>query len=148
MSGITSNHGSDQSIPVATFPDVTPMSDVLTDRSVAQVKPRAKRLEIADAKEPGLYLIVQPSGVKSWAARTRNAEGQSKKITLGKYPTIPLAMARTEARKRLQRAKFGYDSDETLAAAIAEFELKHVPKLRPSTQLYTRRVLARVEVMG
>ncbi len=116
---------------------------VLTDRSVAQVKPQGKRLEIADAKEPGLYLIIQSTGKKSWAARTRNAEGKSKKIGLGKYPTIPLAMARAEARKRLQRAKFGYDSDETFADAVAEFELKHVPKLRPSTALYTRRVLAR-----
>ena len=55
---------------------------------------------------------------------------------------IPLAMARAEARKRLQRAKFGYDSDESFADAVAEFELKHVSKLRPSTTS-TRRVLAR-----
>jgi hypothetical protein len=115
---------------------------VLTDRGVAQAKPQAKRYEVADATMPGLYLVVQPSGVKSWAARTRKDDGKSKKITLGRYPVLPLSIARLEARKALQRVKVGYadadaDNDETFAAAVAEFELKHVPKLRPSTALYT-----------
>jgi integrase len=116
---------------------------VLTDRGVAQVEPQAKRFEIADVTMPGLYLVVQPSGVKSWAVRLRR-DGKPAKITLrGRYPVLPLSMARIQAQRTLQRAAIGAADDETLVDAVAEFELKHVAKLRPSTQVYARRVLAR-----
>ena len=39
-----------------------------------------KRIELHDGN--GLYLVVQPSGSKSWAYRYR-IEGQSRKLTLG-----------------------------------------------------------------
>jgi hypothetical protein len=42
-----------------------------------------KRTEIPDAVCRGLYLIVQPSGVKSWAVRYRCAsDGKPCKLTL------------------------------------------------------------------
>ncbi len=47
------------------------MPVTLTDRVVQQAKAGSSRLEIADAVLPGLYLIVQPTGVKSWAVRYR-----------------------------------------------------------------------------
>ncbi|MDF2599401.1 MAG: integrase family protein, partial [Methylobacterium brachiatum] len=47
---------------------------VLTVQSVERHKPRPEaRLEIPDAALPGFYLIVQPSGFKSWAVRYRIA---------------------------------------------------------------------------
>src|SRR4051794_3146236 len=49
------------------------MATVLTAQGVLRVKPDpAKRIEIPDAVVPGLYSIVQPSGVKSWAVRYRH----------------------------------------------------------------------------
>ncbi|BAQ44264.1 MULTISPECIES: Arm DNA-binding domain-containing protein [Methylobacterium] len=43
-----------------------------TARSVELAKPDpAKRLELPDAALPGFYLVIQPSGAKSWAVRYR-----------------------------------------------------------------------------
>jgi hypothetical protein len=48
----------------------------LTAISIENAKPRMKdgefvRTEIPDAVKPGLYLVLQPSGRKSWAVRCR-----------------------------------------------------------------------------
>jgi hypothetical protein len=40
------------------------MAKLLTTAAVAKYRPGPKRREIADGGSPGLYLIVQPSGVK------------------------------------------------------------------------------------
>lgn len=58
------------------------MSKTLTAKFIANAKPAEKRLEIPDAACPGLYLIVNPTGAKSWAVRYRFA-GKPKKLTLG-----------------------------------------------------------------
>jgi hypothetical protein len=42
-----------------------------------------KRREIADAKASGLYLVIQPSGQKSWALRFRRPERATGKINFG-----------------------------------------------------------------
>lgn len=71
------------------------------------------RQEIADAALPGLYLVVQPSGAKSWALRYRQ-EGKPAKLTLGPViidrevalendPAIGAAMTLTEARAVARR---------------------------------------------
>ena len=58
------------------------MAKPLTAITVAKVRAGAKRREIPDGGCRGLYLVVQPSGVKSWAARYRY-RGKSGKHTLG-----------------------------------------------------------------
>ena len=59
------------------------MAKTLTTVAVRNLRPGRKRREIADRGSPGLYLIVQPSGRKSWALRLRRPNGQSAKVTLG-----------------------------------------------------------------
>lgn len=55
----------------------------MTAISVANARPnKKKRVEIPDTKCAGLYLIVQPSGAKSWAYRYRIG-GKPAKLTLG-----------------------------------------------------------------
>jgi integrase len=82
----------------------------LTD--VAIQKKRAnptKRLEIHDGH--GLYLVIQPSGHKSWAFRYRSA-GKSRKLVLGPYgeaPAIGVAKARALASAELVKVKAGGD---------------------------------------
>lgn len=56
----------------------------LTPASVEKHKPHKSRREIPDAAAPGLYLIVQPSGAKSFAMRFRNPHGRHVKLTLGR----------------------------------------------------------------
>ncbi len=65
----------------------------LTDLAVKNAECRASRYELPDPKTPGLYLVVQPSGVKAFAFRYRFA-GQARKLTLGQYPGLSLGQAR------------------------------------------------------
>ncbi|PZP53770.1 MAG: integrase [Agrobacterium fabrum] len=58
------------------------MSKTLTVKFIANAKPATSRREIPDAACPGLYLILNPTGAKSWAVRYRFA-GKPKKLTLG-----------------------------------------------------------------
>jgi integrase len=68
-----------------------------------------KRLEIPDPGKPGLFLVVQPSGKKSWAVRyRRRSDGQPRKYTLDGFPS--LAMARKLAQEALDKVAEGGDS--------------------------------------
>ena len=84
------------------------MSRPLTARTVETIKPLSHRQEIPDAHMPGLYLIVQPSGVRSWAVRYRSG-GQTRKHTLGPFPAIDLKTARDLASKALRAVAEGRD---------------------------------------
>src|SRR5262245_13904825 len=94
------------------------MARALTTRTVETIKPRDVRQEIPDAYLPGLYLVLQPSGAKSWAVRYRS-EGRSRKHTLGAWPAIDLKAARKLGGKALRAAAEGQDPgrDKVLARA-------------------------------
>jgi len=79
----------------------------LTDAAVLKKRPHpTKRLEVHDAG--GLYLVIQPSGAKSWAYRYRYA-GKSHKLTIGAYPSTDLANARARAAAEAVRVQGGAD---------------------------------------
>ena len=59
------------------------MGSPLTAAAVAKLKPGAARREIRDAACPGLHLVVQTSGAKSFALRFRRPNGRPCKLTLG-----------------------------------------------------------------
>jgi integrase len=70
---------------------------------VDRIRSAKKRRELPDRGNgavAGLYLIVQPSGRKSWAVRFR-LHGRGHKFTLGSYPAISLADARAQAGEAL-----------------------------------------------
>ena len=64
----------------------------LTDTAIRNAKPRDREYKLADAG--GLYLLVTPAGGKHWRLKFR-IDGREKKLALGSYPEISLAMART-----------------------------------------------------
>ncbi|WP_232071224.1 tyrosine-type recombinase/integrase [Paraburkholderia pallida] len=71
----------------------------LTDVKIKQAKPREKIYKISD--ERGLYLEVNPTGGKWWRFKYR-IDGKEKRLSLGVYPDVGLALARErrdEARK-------------------------------------------------
>lgn len=74
-------------------------SKKLTALAVENAKPGAKRQYISDGGS-GLFLVLQPTGAKSWACWYR-AAGKQHKLTLGRYPAISLASARAMAAKAL-----------------------------------------------
>src|SRR3546814_9190181 len=88
----------------------------------------------SDALLPGLYLVVQPSGAKSWAVRYRHG-GKPRKLTLGPLaPTIdgapepesvlggPLTLkgARIVGRRQLEIVATGRDPALAKTAARVE----------------------------
>jgi len=57
-----------------------------------------KRIEIPDAGKPGLYLVIQPSGRKSWSVRYRRLIDQApRKYTLPGFPSLALARKMAQA---------------------------------------------------
>ncbi len=73
----------------------------LTAKQVQHMKPDSKRVEIPAGRPAGLYLVVHPSGKKSWALRYR-WRGHPKKLTFAdSYPDLSLALARAEAQASL-----------------------------------------------
>lgn len=85
------------------------MAKALTAKAIEKMRPNPdKRLEIPDGLLPGLYFLVQPSGVKSWAVRFR-VNGKPTKLTLGRFPAIELSKARELARNKLEAVAKGND---------------------------------------
>jgi integrase len=79
---------------------------MLTDLSIRKQPLPEKRRELPDGKIAGLYLVLQPSGAKSWALRYR-AAGRPAKLTLGPYPALDLATARRRAQEALGEVASG-----------------------------------------
>jgi integrase len=111
----------------------------LTNAAVLKKRPDpSKRLEIHDSG--GLYLVIQPSGAKSWAFRYRYA-GKSRKLTIGAYPSLDLARARSRVAAERVRVQDGADpatehriaalSADDFGAAAVQFIQRHAkPKNR------------------
>lgn len=99
------------------------MAKALTPKTVEAAKPdAAKRLEMPDPALSGLYLVVQPSGAKSWALRYRFA-GKPAKLTLGRWPMMGVADARVAASAALEKIERGKNpSAEKKATKAAQFE--------------------------
>jgi len=73
--------------------DLVMNTKVITPLAVKAAKPKRQRYEIPDGGALGLYLVVQPSGAKSWAHRYP-FNGTRRKDTLGSASDISLAEAR------------------------------------------------------
>ncbi len=130
------------------------MTKALTAIAVENYKPGPERREIPDPGCRGLYLVVQPTGRKSFAVRYRVA-GRPKKLTL--KAGISLAAARAAAAAALLEVEKGVDpskakrtqkrAQQDAAAntfqAVAENYLKREGKNLRSLD-WQRRLLARL----
>jgi integrase len=128
----------------------------LTAKTVETTKPTSTRQEIPDALLPGLYLIVQPSGARSWAVRYRH-NGTPRKKTLGPYPAIDLATARALGTKTLRAVAEGRDpagekqvqQADSVREVVSQFLAKHGQrKYRPRTLKEAERLLRLYVVSG
>jgi integrase len=139
------------------------MAAKLTPLAVENAKPKRRgyepvRTEIGDRGCPGLYLVVQPSRVKSWALRYR-IDGRSRKLTLGGADTLTLAAARAAAAQALHQVELGNDPAaakraarmkpavpaDSIEAAIEQFlELYVRRKLRPASLRATESIFRRL----
>lgn len=121
------------------------MLKALTTRSVEAAKPNvAKRLEIPDPALSGLYLVIQPSGAKSWALRYRYV-GKPKKLTLGKWPLMGVSDARAAASEAIEALEHGTDPAAAKQRAKAnrrQTELSERDKIKTLVALYGKRHLS------
>lgn len=105
----------------------------LSDATIRSAKAQAKPYKLADAG--GLYLHVSPSGSKLWRLKYR-LHGKEKTLSIGAYPDIGLAEARTKrdaakaelaagkdpSREKQRRAIIAKsDAGNTFALIAAEF---------------------------
>jgi integrase len=120
----------------------------LTQLKVDRMRPPSERVEISDDLLPQLRLIVQPSGARSWAVRTR-IHGKTAKLTIGDARVISLVDARDRAREILRDVAAGKDpraakqQADTLGSLIEEHLGAVAKTLRPRTLEERRRHLMR-----
>ncbi len=123
------------------------MAKAFTTKTVEAVKPTATRTEIPDPALTGLYLVVQPSGAKSWALRYRYG-GKPKKLTLGKWPIMGVALARAAATEAIEAVELGKDPGAAKKKAKAdrvEAQLSERDKIKTLIGQYGKRKLAQLK---
>jgi integrase len=117
------------------------VAKVLTMQSVERLKPLpARRVEIPDAALPGFYLVIQPSGAKSWAVRYRFG-GKTRKLTIGPYPLFDLSAARAAAREALQMSARGQDPILEKRASVEAVLAAERDTVRAVAEQYVERQL-------
>jgi len=132
------------------------MAKKLTAISVQNEAPGNARKEIADAGCIGLYLVVQPSGARSWALRYRYLD-KSRKLTLGPVLTLAngeaepddveigkplsLAAARKLAQDELHKLKLGRDPAADKKQGIATGKSEAVRRAADSVETLAARFI-------
>jgi integrase len=111
------------------------MTKALTVRRIDTVNATSSRQEIPDGLLVGLYLVVQPSGAKSFAVRYRHA-GQPRKLTLGPYPAVNLEAARDLGAKALRAAAEGRDPAREKQRAKVEAQRQAAEEIRGRRDLF------------
>lgn len=99
-----------------------------------------RRQEIPDDLCTGLYLVVQPTGKKSWQVRYRHG-GVHRRMTLASFPTLTLAAARVRAREVMAAASEGRDPAEEVKAAKAPKPEDDRDKIKTLIGQYDKRHL-------
>jgi integrase len=111
------------------------MTKALTAKRIETVHATSSRQEIPDGLLVGLYLVVQPSGARSFAVRYRYA-GQPRKLTLGAFPAINLETARTLGAKALRAAAEGRDPAREKQSAKGDAKRQAAEEIRGKRDLF------------
>ena len=90
----------------------------LTDPKCEAAKPREKEYPLFDGQ--GLYLLVKPSGVKTWRLKFTRPDGRSGLATFGNYPALGLKAARERRAEALELLAQGIDPIEHARQAKIE----------------------------
>ena len=95
---------------------------MLNDAMLRGIAPGEKLVEYWDQRVAGLCLRVLPSGIRTWTFRYRPKDSTSfKRLGLGRYPEVGLALARELAeKKRVEVAGGGDPQGESRAKREAE----------------------------
>jgi integrase len=108
----------------------------LTDVAVRNLKPGARRREVPDPGQRGLYVVVHATGRKGYAVRYR-FHGLPRKLTL--QPGITLASARKLAGDAMHAVAMGHDPCAAKKEAKREAAAAESDTLRAVCEEYFRR---------
>ncbi|MFM2347807.1 MAG: hypothetical protein RL654_2560 [Pseudomonadota bacterium] len=89
----------------------------LTDLAIRKAAPGDRPRKVADGG--GLYLEIRPTGAKWWRLKYRHG-GKEKRISLGVYPDVSLAMARARREEARALLAQGVDPSEARKDEKAE----------------------------
>lgn len=90
----------------------------LTDPKCEAAKPRDKDYKLFDGQ--GLFLLVKPSGVKTWRLKFTRPDGREGLATFGNYPALGLKAARERRAEALALLAQGIDPIEHARQAKAD----------------------------
>jgi integrase len=114
----------------------------LTDRGIRALLSKGTPFDVRDGGQPGLVLTVLPSGRKQFTLRYR-FQGKQRRLLLGEYPAVSLALARKRTRKAQSSIDDGKDPagerqaakakrTDTVAALAKDYLAKHARKFKRS----------------
>lgn len=114
---------------------------MLSDTQIKALKPRTKPYKKADAD--GLFLIVRPDGAKWWRQKY-HLHGREKLLSVGIYPDVSLALARSKRTEIRQQLAAGIDPSaarkavkvavaNTFEAVAAEWFVKRAAEVSEQT---------------
>jgi hypothetical protein len=129
---------------------------VLTDAAVRKYAPGRTRHRIRDALAKSLFLVIEPSGHKSWQMRFRRPDGRPGKLTLGPFDAsgreqkddpeigqpLTLAAARQLATAQHRRRALGED---VIAEHKARKHRRHAELIDRSKNTFAAAARAYVE---
>ncbi len=119
------------------------MTKTLTPKGVEALQPDpTRRIEKPDPGLSGLYLVVQPTGVKSWALRYR-FDGKPAKLTLGRWPLMGLADARLAASVAIGKVERGENPGAAKKAEKIAVVDDDRDKVKNVIELFMKRHAAR-----
>jgi integrase len=115
-----------------------------TDTYLRSIKPGSSRTDHYDAIVRGLGLRVATSGTKTWFVMKR-IDGSNRRITIGRYPAIPLQDARKKAEALVADIAVGKPlakaPELTFGAAMEDWFTREQAAKRSATE--KRRALAK-----
>ena len=110
---------------------------IKTDAGVRAVKPDPERqIDYPVDGSRGLALRVTPAGAKTWTLRYRTAEGEQRRQTIGPYPEISFADARTAAQIALGAVAGGADPAKAKRAEKAAAKARKLSTLADLVESY------------
>jgi hypothetical protein len=125
----------------------------LTKRFVESVKPGGKDVVIFDDDLAGFGLRIQPSGVRSYVVQYRNAQGRSRRLTIGRHGKVTPHGARKAALRIFDAVRSGKDpvaerrayiDAPTVNDLLDRYIAEHVEKRnRPRTRDEVKRLVER-----
>jgi len=130
------------------------MTVLLTDKFCQAIKSSRGRTSYHDSKTHGLVLRVTSKGAKTFTLVYVAPGGERARLTLGRYPHLPLARARTMALEHLSLLEEGTDprhgggGTRTVAELVENYVRKRIHTLRTAKQIERRLRKNVVPIIG